>query len=233
MLERRVEQLGRALDVAVGDRQLGQRERRPARAAEQSLLIRPSSGSLRGASRAAAGSPASAARLPRLSRIPIWPGASSVASNSASASPSIDRPRSRSPARAARTPRLPSVMPTPLRSPSSRRSASASSSQSRPSSCSPGRAGESAEAVQRERRAHRVAGVAEVGQALGQALARRLAEPLGARDVAERGEDVADRAPRVHAAKELHGLLEVHPRRPPRSSPATNRPTVWTRKKRS
>ena len=56
-----------------------------------------------------------------------------------------------------------------------------------------------------------------MGQALGQSLARRLAQPLSTRDVAERGEDIADRAPRVHAAKELHSLLEVHPGRPGRS----------------
>ena len=167
--------------------------------------------------------------------MPIWPGASSVASNSASAS--ADQRRGRARGRrcgAASTPRLPSVMPTPLRSPSSRRSASASSSHSRAELVIARGAGEGAEPVQRKGRAHRVARVAEVGQALGQALARRLAESLGPRDVAERGEDVADRAPRVHAAKELHGLLEATSAAlPPGPSPATKRPTVWTRKKRS
>ena len=49
-------------------------------------------------------------------------------------------------------------------------------------------------------------------EALRQALARRLVEPKRTRDVAKRGEDIADRAPRVHAAEELRRLLEVHAR---------------------
>ena len=128
--------------------------------------------------------------------MPIWPGASSVASNSASASPISDRPRSRSPARAASDAQV------------AQRHADASAvaelAAQRQRLLEPGRGRARARPVAPARVPSRFSanavpigsrGVAEVGQALVQALARRLAEPLGARDVAERGEDVADRAP--------------------------------------
>ena len=88
--------------------------------------------------------------------MPICPGASSVSSNSASASPSSERPRSTSPARAARTPEV------AQRHADTSAVAELAAQRQRllqPLAAElvlPSRAGEVAEAVQRERRAHRV-----------------------------------------------------------------------------
>ena len=145
--------------------------------------------------------------------MPAWPGASSLSTNRASASWRVARPASTSPG--ARDQHAEVAQRHADASPVAEVAAQGEGflEPLTPELVLTGRAGEHAEAAERKRGAHWIVRFAEVRQAVVEQVAGRRRQPVGARDVAERGQQVADRVPGVDATEELKRFLEVHPRR--------------------